>query len=69
MYLNALGQPILVFNSLKTAHELLDRRANVYSDRPHFIVANEILCGGLLTGLLPYGDVSVCPCVLKVRNS
>ena len=60
MFLNALGQPILVINSLKTAFELLDRRAHIYSDRPSHIVANKILCGGLLTALMSYGDVLVC---------
>ena len=69
MYLNALGQPFLVFNSLKAASGFLDRRARISSDRPRAIVGNEILCGGLFTSLLPYGDVSVCPYVLKIRNS
>ena len=40
MYSNALRQPIIVINSLKVAFELLDRRGNIYSDRPHLIVAN-----------------------------
>jgi hypothetical protein len=57
IYLNTLGQPILVVNSLKVAAELLDRRANIYSDRPRMIVANEILSGGLFFGLMPYGDL------------
>jgi len=61
MYLNALGQPILVINSLKTAFDLLDRRANIYSDRPRYIVADEILCGGLFTAFMSYGDVLVYP--------
>jgi len=65
MYLNACGKPMVVFNSLKAAFELLDRRANIYSDRPRQIVANEILCGGLFTGLLPYGDVLVYSVTLK----
>ena len=60
MYLNALGQPILVINSLKTAFELLDRRANIYSDRPRYIVAGEILSGSLFTAFMSYGDVLVC---------
>ncbi|KAI0265016.1 hypothetical protein BGY98DRAFT_899928, partial [Russula aff. rugulosa BPL654] len=47
MYLSALGQPIIVINSLKVAFKLFDRRGNIYSDRPHLIVANGILCGGL----------------------
>jgi hypothetical protein len=59
MYLNALGQPIIVLNSLKVAFELLDRRANIYSDRPHLIVANGILCGSLFFALMPYGDMLV----------
>jgi hypothetical protein len=60
MYLNALGQPIIVINSLKVAFELLDRRTNIYSDRPRLIVANELISGGLLTALLPYGDGLAC---------
>ena len=61
MYLNALGQPIIVINSLKVAFKLLDRHGNIYSDRPHLIVTNGILCGGLFTPLMSYGDVFVCP--------
>ncbi|KAI0245805.1 cytochrome P450 [Lactifluus subvellereus] len=57
MYLNVLGQPIIVFNSLKAASDPLDRRANIYSDRPRFIFAHEILCGGLFGGSMPYGDL------------
>ena len=56
VYLNALGQPVVVFNSLKHAAELLDRRANIYSDRPRLIMGNEILSGGLFSSFLPYGD-------------
>ena len=59
MFLNALGQPILVINSIKTAFELFDRRANIYSDRPRHIVADGILCGGLFTALMSYGDTLV----------
>jgi hypothetical protein len=56
-------------NSLKVAFELLDRRARIYSDRPRFIVAHEILCGGLFTASMRYGDVLVCPILLTVRSS
>jgi hypothetical protein len=68
MYLNALGQPIIVLHSLKAAFELLDRRANIYSDRPRFIVAQDILCGGLFTAFMSYGDVLVSPFLLKIRK-
>src|SRR5580693_1962056 len=69
MYLNALGQPIIVLNSLKSASELLDRRTNIYSDRPRVIVGHEILCGGLFSAFMPYGDVFVFTFLLKHRDS
>ena len=59
MYLNALGQPIIVLHSLKAAFELLDRRANIYTDRPRFIVANDILSGGMFVATMRYGDALV----------
>ena len=56
MYLDGAGQPIVVCNSLKSAFQLLERRSGNYSDRPRFIMAQEILNGGLLLGLLGYDD-------------
>lgn len=55
VYLNALGRSIIVLNSQKAAADLLGRRARVYSDRPRFIVASEILTGGLEVSFLQYG--------------
>ena len=65
MYLNAFGQPIVVLQSLKAAFELLDKRANISSDRPRYIVAHEILCGGLFTASMLYGDLSAPSFLLK----
>ena len=56
MYLDGAGQPIVVCNSIKPAFELLERRSGNYSDRPQFIMAQEILNGGLLLALLRYDD-------------
>ncbi|KAH9960180.1 cytochrome P450 [Russula dissimulans] len=56
MYLDAAGQPTVVLNSLKSAFNLLDRRASNYSDRPRFIMAQEILNNGLVFVFLNYGD-------------
>lgn len=36
IYLESLGQPIVVLNSMEAAAELLSRRAANYSDRPRF---------------------------------
>ena len=57
MYLDGAGQPIVVFNSLKSAFELLERRSGNYSDRPRFIMAQEILSGGLMLGLMGHDDL------------
>ena len=59
MYLNALGQPIIVLHSAKAAFDLLDRRANIYSDRPRFIVAVDILCGSLFFPFMSPGEALV----------
>ena len=56
MYLDGAGQPIVVCNSLKPAFELLERRSGNYSDRPRFIMAQEIISGGLLFSLMNYND-------------
>ena len=56
-YLNAAGQPIVVLNTQKTAADLLDRRAAIYSDRPRNIVAAQILCGGLAITFQNYGPL------------
>jgi len=68
MYLNALGQSMIVINSLKAASELLDHRANIYSDRPRLIVAHELICGGLFTALVSYGDLLVFTLPLKFQD-
>lgn len=46
---------MIVLNTHKAAADLLDRRANIYSDRPRNIVASEILTGGLLIVFTRYG--------------
>jgi hypothetical protein len=57
MYLDGAGQPIVMCNSLKPVYELLERRSGNYSDRPRFIMAQEILNGGLLISLINHNDL------------
>ncbi|KZV60974.1 cytochrome P450 [Peniophora sp. CONT] len=57
LFLNAAGQPMVVLNSQKAAADLLDRRAGIYSDRPQFIVASDIMTSGLLVVFTRYGDI------------
>lgn len=42
IYLNALGQSIVVLNSQQAALDLLQRRAAIYSDRPQTVVVGEL---------------------------
>ncbi|KAH9047990.1 cytochrome P450 [Lactarius deliciosus] len=57
MYLSVFGQGILVVNSQRVAVDLLDKRSNIYSDRPQSISVNEFLTEGLLFGFTGYGDL------------
>ncbi|VDB87877.1 unnamed protein product [Peniophora sp. CBMAI 1063] len=54
--LNAAGQPVVVLSSPKVASELLDYRASIYSDRPRWIVASDILTRGLFLPFMPWND-------------
>ncbi len=56
MYLNAAGQPTIVLNSIKSTFDLLERRANNYSDRPRLIMAQDILSNGLMFSLMNQGE-------------
>ncbi|KAI0072587.1 cytochrome P450 [Panus rudis PR-1116 ss-1] len=55
--LNFAGQPVVVVNSGEVAADLFDRRSNIYSDRPPFIMAGEILTGGIFIAFSRYGDL------------
>ncbi|KAI0251113.1 cytochrome P450, partial [Lactifluus subvellereus] len=54
MYLDAAGKPVIVFNSFNSAFDVLERRANNYSDRPRFIMAQDVLSKGLLLAFMNY---------------
>ncbi|KAF9266555.1 cytochrome P450 [Marasmius fiardii PR-910] len=55
-YLHGLGNKVLVLNSLSTINDLLHKRSGVYSQRPIFTVAGELM--GLTKSLvfMPYGS-------------
>jgi hypothetical protein len=57
MCLDVLGKPTIVLNSLKSAFEVLERRARNSSGRPRFIVSGEIVNQGLALGLMDHGDL------------
>lgn len=57
MYINALGNGVLILNSQRVAVDLLEKRANLYSDRPHYISAGEYLTQNLTLSFALFGDV------------
>ncbi|KAI0295617.1 cytochrome P450 [Multifurca ochricompacta] len=57
MYLDAMGRQTIVFNSLKSAYNVLERRAGIYSGRPRSIMVQEILNQGLGVALMDYGEL------------
>ncbi len=38
LYFNVLGRSIIVLNSVKVAHDLLDKRGANYASRPRFVL-------------------------------
>ena len=57
MYLDVLGKPTIIFNSLKSASEVLEHRASNSSGRPRLIVSNEILLEGIGIVLMDYSEL------------
>ncbi|OBZ74404.1 O-methylsterigmatocystin oxidoreductase [Grifola frondosa] len=55
VYFHGLGSKILVLNSLKAIHDLLDKRGNNYSHRPIFTTLGELMHVDQSMPLLPYG--------------
>jgi hypothetical protein len=57
MYISAFGQGTLVINSQRVAVDLLEKRSNIYSDRPRYISLNEFLTKNLTFVFTRYGDL------------
>jgi hypothetical protein len=57
MYLDAAGKPTIVFNSMKSAFEFLERRAGNSSGRPRSILANDIIHKRLGLVFMDHGEL------------
>lgn len=57
MYLDIVGKPTIVFNSMKSAFEFLECRASSSSGRPRSIVAQEIITSGLGLVLMDHNEL------------
>ncbi|TFK65198.1 cytochrome P450 [Pluteus cervinus] len=57
LHAQALGNHILIINSHKIAKDLLERRAQAYSDRPHIPMIELLDWQNFNTVLMPYGGL------------
>ncbi|KAK7683741.1 hypothetical protein QCA50_013117 [Cerrena zonata] len=48
--------PVIVLGTARAAWEILDKRSDIYSSRPRFVVAGEILSDNRRGLMLPYGE-------------
>ena len=55
IYINALGQKMVILNSSKAAVEILDKRSTSYSDRPVIMMCGEIVGWNRSLALTQYG--------------
>ncbi|KIO10098.1 hypothetical protein M404DRAFT_130775 [Pisolithus tinctorius Marx 270] len=55
IYSQVLGKEYIIINNEKIAHELLDLRSSIYSDRPR-VPSFELFDLGFVTPSLPYGE-------------
>jgi hypothetical protein len=56
MYLDVLGKPTIIFNSLKSASEVLEHRASNSIGRPRIIMIG-ILNAGLGLPMMDHGEL------------
>ncbi|KAG6908101.1 hypothetical protein DXG01_006138 [Tephrocybe rancida] len=54
--ITVFGQPIIVLNSVKIANDMLDKKSNIYCDRPIMQMAGNLVGWKNSLVLLPYGD-------------
>ncbi|OBZ66931.1 3-hydroxyphenylacetate 6-hydroxylase [Grifola frondosa] len=48
--------PVIILGTAQAAWDLLEKRSDIYSSRPRFVVAGEILSDNLRGLMLPYGE-------------
>lgn len=47
---------VIILGTYEAAHELLDKRSNIYSSRPRSVMGSENVSKGMRTLLMPYGQ-------------
>ncbi|KAI0279444.1 cytochrome P450 [Russula aff. rugulosa BPL654] len=55
IHTDMMGSHVFILNSIKAAHDLLDKRSTIYSDRPLMAALRDLLHMDFNIGFLPYG--------------
>ncbi|KAA1477985.1 cytochrome P450 [Dentipellis sp. KUC8613] len=55
LHVSLFGQHLIILDTLEVSSALLDKRSNIYSDRPSLYVAGEVMGFTSTLALLPYG--------------
>ena len=55
IYLNVVGQEMIILNSSKAAVDLLDKKSPTYSNRPVLTMCGDIIGWNKAMGLIQYG--------------
>ncbi|XP_006457263.1 hypothetical protein AGABI2DRAFT_123130 [Agaricus bisporus var. bisporus H97] len=56
LYVEALGQPIIVINDVQIAIDLLEKRSLIYSSRPRSVMLHDLIKADKFFGIMAYGD-------------
>jgi len=56
IFFKVLHMPYIVINDGQVCYELLDKRSNIYSDRPRNTMAKDLMGWGFTTLMKPYGE-------------
>ncbi|KAJ2928475.1 hypothetical protein H1R20_g8623, partial [Candolleomyces eurysporus] len=56
IYLNMMGTPLVVLNSLAACKELLEKRSSIYSSRPNMPMLNELIGFEWHFAFMPYNE-------------
>ncbi|KAF9817390.1 hypothetical protein IEO21_03444 [Rhodonia placenta] len=56
VYAQLFQQPLVIIGSLRAAQELMEKRGAIYSDRPRFVLLQEIYGLKPMTSLIRFGD-------------
>src|ERR1700759_692588 len=61
IYLNILGQGIIVLDSSEAIMDLLERRSSIYSDRPKVPMIRDLMGFDFSLPMVPYGKFRIGP--------